>query len=359
MSVLELKLELKEVNLTYHKQAVVKDLSLSLEDGEIACLLGPSGCGKTTLLRAIAGFKSLHSGSIESSAQMLSSSTHTVAPEKRRIGMVFQDFALFPHLSVGDNICFGMRDQSAQTRKQRRRELLELIALPECENKYPHELSGGQQQRIALARAIAPRPRLLLLDEPFSSMDVELRNTLAKEIRRILKHENITAVMVTHDQHEAFSMADRIAVMNDGQLLQWDTAENLYHSPNNAFVAHFIGESNFLKGIVRGDKVETALGKHNYKKQLDQTPDTSLEGRRVKVLSRPEYILIDKDSKQTAELVSRDFRGGFSLYSLRLQSGEEVQALLPSQANYQLGNSVGIALSTDTVSIFVNDQKRL
>jgi len=351
-------LELKRVNLAYGKQIVVKDLSLSLGDGEIACLLGPSGCGKTTLLRAIAGFKSLHSGRIESSGQVLSSSTHTLAPEKRRIGMVFQDFALFPHLTAGANICFGIRNQSNRERRQRRNELLELIGLPECEDKYPHELSGGQQQRIALARAIAPKPRLLLLDEPFSSMDVELRSSLAREIRSILKHENITAVMVTHDQHEAFSMADQIAVISNGELLQWDNAENLYHSPETPFVAHFIGRSNFLKGIVCGSEVATVLGKLNYKIESGLVADASLQGQQVDVLIRPEYIQITHDAKQTAELISRDFQGGCYRYSLRLQSGEEVQALLPSQANYQLGDSIGITLSADKVSIFAQDQKR-
>ena len=348
-------LMLNDVSVAYDQHFVVSDVSLTLENGEIACLLGPSGCGKTTLLRAIAGFISLQGGTIESAGQTLSSSTQTLAPEKRRIGMVFQDFALFPHLNVADNICFGIRNQSKQQRHQRRQELLELIGLAGCENKYPHELSGGQQQRIALARAIAPKPRLLLLDEPFSSMDVELRGSLAKELRSILKHEKITAVMVTHDQHEAFSMADRIGVIRNGNLLQWDGAENLYHSPKNAFVARFVGRSNFLKGVISGGQVETALGKLYFKKQRGQLSESAQQGRKVSVLIRPEYIRINSDSRHTAELVSRDFRGGFYLCSLRLHSGEDVQALLPSQANYQLGDTVGIALSTDKVSIFSND----
>ncbi|MCL4167758.1 UNVERIFIED_CONTAM: hypothetical protein GTU68_023535, partial [Idotea baltica] len=228
----------------------LSDVSFSLGKGDIACLLGPSGCGKTTLLRAIAGFKSLHSGEITSAGQVLSSEKLTVPTERRNIGMVFQDFALFPHLTIGKNICFGIRQQKKVEKAKRLHELLDLIGLAGYESRYPHELSGGQQQRVALARAMAPRPRLLLLDEPFSSMDVELRGTLAKEIRSILKHESITTVMVTHDQHEAFSMADQIGVLNDGRLLQWADARTLYHYPNAAFVARFIGRSNFLEGTI-------------------------------------------------------------------------------------------------------------
>ncbi|MGB1310566.1 MAG: ABC transporter ATP-binding protein [Leucothrix sp.] len=346
-------LTLEKVGLAYQSQTVVDDVSLSLEDGEIACLLGPSGCGKTTLLRAIAGFKSLNSGTIESAGKILSSKTQVVPPEKRRIGMVFQDFALFPHLTVGDNICFGIRQQQRVEKRQRLQALLALIGLESSEHKYPHELSGGQQQRVALARAIAPKPHLLLLDEPFSSMDVELRDSLAKEVRGILKQEKVTAIMVTHDQHEAFSMADRIGVLNEGKLLQWGTAEQLYHAPNSDFIAHFVGFSDFLTGKVNGSQVETALGCFPYR-PVDNGLLADLEGQSVKVLIRPEYIQIAEDSRITAKLVSRAFRGGYYRYLLRLQGGEEIQALLPSLANYQLGDVVTIAVSIDRVSIFKN-----
>jgi iron(III) transport system ATP-binding protein len=346
-------LELQSVNLAFDKQLVVKDVSIKLNDGEIACLLGPSGCGKTTLLRAIAGFKALDEGTIDFAGSILSSTSKTIPPEKRRVGMVFQDFALFPHLNIAENICFGIRRQSKKQKSNRLSELLSLISLSGSERKYPHELSGGQQQRVALARAIAPRPHLLLLDEPFSSMDVELRSSLAKEIRSILKHEKITAVMVTHDQNEAFSMADRIGVMNKGKLLQWDTAENLYHAPNNLFVSRFVGSSNFLKGIVVTEgEVDTALGRFSYKNQFQSEPQTMSEGQQVEVLVRPEYIQKCDGSGSQATLVSREFRGGYYLYSLSLESGEKVQALLPSLANFQLGETVKITLAADKVSIF-------
>lgn len=348
-------LVLNNVSLSYGKQQVVKDVSLNLLSGEIACLLGPSGCGKTTLLRAIAGFKSVQAGTIDSADQVLSSVSHTVATEKRSMGMVFQDFALFPHLTVAKNICFGIRNESKAYRFERLQDLLALIGLAGSGDKYPHELSGGQQQRVALARAIAPKPHLLLLDEPFSSMDVELRASLAKEIRSILKHEKITAVMVTHDQNEAFSMADQIGVLNQGSLLQWGDAKALYHFPKDAFVAQFVGQSNFLSGVIKDGFVETALGALSYKKQLNRALSAMPNGESVKVLVRPEYIQVNQDLENKAELISREFRGGHYLYFMRLQSGEMVQALLPSQANYELGESLRIALLTDQVSIFRND----
>ena len=343
---------LDKVALAYQDKQVLNGISLTLKEGEIACLLGPSGCGKTTLLRAIAGFKSLQSGEIKSGDHLLSSSDYTVPTEERNIGMVFQDFALFPHLSIGQNICFGIRHQKKAEQKQRLQELLELVGLTGYAQRYPHELSGGQQQRIALARAMAPRPRLLLLDEPFSSMDVELRGTLAKEIRAILKHENITTVMVTHDQHEAFSMADQIGVLNDGELLQWDDARTLYHNPKTAFVARFVGRSNFLEGTISECGVNTAMGMLS----SEESSDFAV-GEKVKVLVRPEYVQLSVSSSIRAVLVSRQFRGGYYMYTLQLSSGEEVQVLLSSLAKHQLGESVGIVLSTDRLSLFPSGDK--
>lgn len=345
-------LVLDNVSLAYQTKQVLKSISLQLEDAEIACLLGPSGCGKTTLLRAIAGFKSLESGQIISGSLLLSDPNNTVPTESRNIGMVFQDFALFPHLNIGENICFGIRKQKSAQKQQRLQELLALVGLQGFAKRYPHELSGGQQQRVALARAMAPRPRLLLLDEPFSSMDVELRGSLAKEIRAILKHEGITTVMVTHDQNEAFSMADRIGVLNDGQLLQWDDARTLYHFPKTAFVARFVGRSNFLEGEVVEQGVKTALGILSCEAAADFSPHD-----KVKVLIRPEYVQLSASSAIRATLVSRQFRGGHSMYTLQLASGEAVQVLLSSLAKHELGESVGIVLSTDRLSLFLSDDK--
>lgn len=343
-------LTLDQVCVAYDNKRVLENISLQLDDGEIACLLGPSGCGKTTLLRAIAGFQALQCGEISSGSKVLSTSDFTSPTENRQIGMVFQDFALFPHLSIGDNICFGIRHQSKLDKQQRLAELLELIGLVGFDERYPHELSGGQQQRVALARAMASKPRLLLLDEPFSSMDLELRSSLAREIRDILKHEGITSVMVTHDQHEAFNMADRIGVLNDGKLLQWADAQTLYHRPETAFVAHFVGKSNFLQGEVIEKGVKTVLGISPLSEQ-----QVFKKGQQVSVLIRPEYLKLDESSSINAELISRQFRGGFCLYVLRLATGESVQVLVSSLMQHKLGDLVGLALSADHLSVFVSE----
>jgi iron(III) transport system ATP-binding protein len=240
------KLTLQNIHIRYDDSAVVHDVNLTVADGQIGCLLGPSGCGKTTLLRAIAGFEPITQGTITLNGQVISEPGKHLPPEKRNIGMVFQDYALFPHLNIADNITFGIRKQSGKAKSQRVTELLELVNLPGYAQRYPHELSGGQQQRIALARALAPRPRLLLLDEPFGSQDVELREMLAREVRDILKREGMTAILVTHDQHEAFAMADEIGVLQSGRLQQWDTGYNLYHKPVNQFVAGFIGQGTLI-----------------------------------------------------------------------------------------------------------------
>ena len=244
-------LRLEDVRLGYdtaHGQnVVVENLSLVLERGHIGCLLGSSGCGKTTVLRAVAGFEPLLAGSIRLDGDMLSSSSIQVPPEKRRVGMMFQDYALFPHLTVGENVAFGLRRVERKTRQQRVAEMLEMVGLPQASDDYPHELSGGQQQRVALARALAPAPELLLLDEPFSNLDVETREHLAFELRDILKNTGHTALLVTHNQAEAFAIADRIGVMTKGGgIVQWDTPYNLHHHPVNDFVADFVRREALL-----------------------------------------------------------------------------------------------------------------
>ncbi|OZI60936.1 ABC transporter ATP-binding protein [Bordetella genomosp. 11] len=237
-------LELDHLALAYDTPRgpirAVDDLSLTLPGGHIGCLLGPSGCGKTTVLRAIAGFEPPAGGRILLDGVVLSSTTRHVAPERRRVGMMFQDYALFPHLTVGRNVGFGLRRQPRAERERRVAEMLELVGLAQAVDRYPHELSGGQQQRVALARALAPSPDLLLLDEPFSNLDADARERLAFEVRDILKHTGHTAVLVTHDQAEAFAIADRIGVMTEGRVAQWDTPYNLRHHPATPFVADFI-----------------------------------------------------------------------------------------------------------------------
>lgn len=237
-------LEIDRLSLAYDTPAglkpVVQDLTLGLPTGHIGCLLGESGCGKTTVLRAIAGFEPVRAGRILLDGAIISSATEQVPPELRRVGMMFQDYALFPHLSVALNVAFGLRKLPRAERARRVEEMLELVGLAHAANSYPHEISGGQQQRVALARALAPSPDLLLLDEPFSNLDVDTRERLAFEVRDILKTTGHTAILVTHNQAEAFAIADRIGVMAKGSIAQWDTPYNLHHHPANDFVRDFI-----------------------------------------------------------------------------------------------------------------------
>ncbi|AIO33451.1 ABC transporter family protein [Burkholderia cenocepacia] len=219
---------------------MVDGLSLALPRGDIGCLLGASGCGKTTVLRAIAGFEPVRAGRIVLDGAAVATPTLDVPPERRRIGMMFQDYALFPHLSAADNVAFGLRRMPKPERRARVADMLELVGLAQSAGAYPHELSGGQQQRVALARALAPSPELLLLDEPFSNLDVDTRERLAFELREILKRTGHTAILVTHNQAEAFAIADRIGVMHEGRLAQWDTPHALHHRPASAFVADFV-----------------------------------------------------------------------------------------------------------------------
>ena len=331
-------LELKGISQAYGSQVVVKDLSLTLDRGEIGCLLGASGCGKTTVLRTIAGFEPLLEGEILLSGVNVSRPGFLEPPAKRKIGMVFQDYALFPHLSVFDNVAFGLRNMDKASQVRRVDEVLEMVGLHSEHARYPHEISGGQQQRVALARALAPKPQLLLMDEPFSNLDVTLRERLSMEVRDILKEYGTTALFVTHNQHEAFAVADRIGVMFRGEILQWDTGHNLYHKPASPQIADFVGEGTLIFGVVsEGDKIETELG------LLDGINPMSLPpGTKVKLLVRPEDIVHDDDSAIKAEVLRRSFRGANILYSLLLNNGEKVQALVPSHCDHLPGEQIGI-----------------
>ena len=337
-------LEVENLRHAYGDQEVVRGLGFSLARGAIGCLLGPSGCGKTTVLRCIAGFEPVREGEIRIAGRVVSGDGVMVAPEHRRIGMVFQDYALFPHLSVADNIAFGLHRASPQERGARVAELASLVALSAALDKYPHEISGGQQQRVALARALAPRPELLLLDEPFSNLDVDLRERLSLEVRDIIKASGATAVLVTHDQQEAFAMADEIGILQGGRIQQWDTPYNLYHRPANRFVADFVGQGVFLPAkALSGDQLQIELG--------------TLQGdshgmHELEVLLRPDDVVHDDAAPTQAEVVHKAFRGAEILYTLRLASGRKVLALVPSHHNHALGEKIGIRLDVDHVVAF-------
>ena len=349
------QLQLESVRIAYGATEVVRDLSLSLERGHIGCLLGPSGCGKTTILRAIAGFERLTAGRVAINGETVSTPQQHRAPEQRRVGMVFQDFALFPHLSVADNVSFGLRSGSRAERRARADEMLAVVGLSEHADKFPHQLSGGQQQRVALARALAPDPELLLLDEPFSSLDVELRTRLAVELRDILKARGITAILVTHDQQEAFAIADEIGVMKAGELLQWDSAYNLYHRPASRFVADFVGQGVFLPGTLRGDhEVELELGilRSEFPFECKDGCPHCAGNTRVDVLLRPDDVVHDDAAPLRAEVLGKSFRGAEFLYTLRLASGQRVLSLVPSHHNHAIGEFIGIRLDADHVVAF-------
>jgi iron(III) transport system ATP-binding protein len=337
-------LEIDDLRHAYGEQVVVRGVSFALERGAIGCLLGPSGCGKTTVLRCIAGFESVQHGAIRLDGQTVSAPGTLRPPEARRIGMVFQDYALFPHLTVADNIGFGLHRLAREARAQRIRELADLVHLAETLDKYPHEISGGQQQRVALARALAPRPELLLLDEPFSNLDVELRERLSLELREIIQASGATAVLVTHDQQEAFAIADMVGILHDGRIQQWDTAYNLYHRPANRFVADFIGQGVFLPARpLEGGRLEIELG---------TLQGASSNGKPVEVLLRPDDVVHDDAAPTQAEVVHKAFRGAEILYTLKLASGRKVLALVPSHHNHALGERIGIRLDVDHVVAF-------
>ena len=337
-------LEVQNLRHAYGDHPVVAELTFSVARGVIGCLLGPSGCGKTTVLRCIAGFEALQGGEIKLAGRIVSGVGVMLPPEKRRIGMVFQDYALFPHLSVAGNIAFGLHALPPAERRARSAGMAELVGLSGALDKYPHEISGGQQQRVALARALAPRPELLLLDEPFSNLDIDLRERLSLEVRDIIKASGATAVLVTHDQQEAFAMADEIGVLHDGHIQQWDSPYNLYHRPANRFVADFVGQGVFLPArALNGQQLEIELGVL----QGDAQGITDLE-----VLLRPDDVVHDDAAPTLAEVVHKAFRGAEILYTLKLGSGKKVLALVPSHHNHALGERIGIRLDVDHVVAF-------
>ena len=340
-------LEVHNVARHFGARAAVIDLSFTLERGSIGCLLGPSGCGKTTALRCIAGFEPIDQGSIRAQGRVLSEPNSAMPPEKRQIGMVFQDYALFPHLTVEQNVAFGLHRLSFTDRRRRAMDLLSLVGLADRRSHFPYQLSGGEQQRVALARALAPEPDIVLLDEPFSSLDVELRERLGVEVRSVLEHLGATALLVTHDQQEAFAVADVIGVMRDGRLEQWDTAYELYHRPSTRFVADFIGQGVFLRGEVsEANTVQTEVGR------VRMNGAHWRMGQEVDLLLRPDDVIHDDASELKAEICARAFRGAEFLYTLKLPSGATILSLVPSHHDHAVGERIGIRIEPDHVVAF-------
>ncbi|MBD1586800.1 ABC transporter ATP-binding protein [Pseudomonas typographi] len=337
-------LTLRGLACSYAGQPVVNGLSLALQPGEIGCLLGASGCGKTTTLRAIAGFETPTAGEITLAGECLAKPGYSLPAERRKVGMVFQDYALFPHLSVARNIAFGLRGHRSPSAVVS--DWLERVNLQGLGERRPDELSGGQQQRVALARALAPEPRLLLLDEPFSNLDVELRRRLSLEVREVLKARGISALLVTHDQDEAFAVSDRVGVMRRGVLEQWATPHELYHCPATRYVATFVGQGYFLPGRVGQGELHTELGTFALPASMAHLP-----GETAQLLLRPEHLQAEPGGLPCT-VRQRSFMGGHTAYRVITPQGTALEALVPSQVDAAVGTTLRLSRMAAPATVF-------
>jgi iron(III) transport system ATP-binding protein len=333
-------LRVEDLHKSFHngERAAVSGLSLEVRAGERLVLLGPSGCGKTTLLRLIAGLEAPDAGAIWLNDECVAGPGAWLPPEKRRLGMVFQEYALFPHLRVYDNVAYGLRGLAPAERRARAAELIALVGLSGHERAFPHELSGGQQQRVALARALAPEPLIVLFDEPFSNLDADLRAQMRQEVRQILNARGATAIFVTHDQQEALALGDRVAVMRAGRIEQVDTPEGIFARPTSRFVATFLSRVDFLPARAVAGGLETELG------VLAQAVDLPA-GRRVELLVRADDVRFEPVAGGAARVVACHFQGETTLYRLRLPSGRELSALRSHWPRIPAGTPVDVELA--------------
>lgn len=344
---------LTEVSKQYPSatEPAVRDVEISISAGEIVALLGPSGCGKTTTLRIIAGFERPDTGAVAIAGQLVADANGTfVPPERRGVGMVFQDYALFPHLTVADNISFGLGRMPAGERRERVAELLALTGLGAVAQRYPHQLSGGQQQRVAIARALAPRPHVLLLDEPFSNLDTEMRLQMRAEVRQLLKATQTTAILVTHDQQEAMTVADRVAVMLAGRIEQIDKPDIVYHYPATRAVARFVGQGTFVPARVAGNIAESDLGAFGF--EAPTGPE------RVELLVRPRDVSLEPDADGVAVIQSRVFNGAEFTYLVQLPCGVQLLSNQPSHVVIEEGARVSVRCNRRQLAAYAPDADR-
>ncbi len=345
-------LSLRDISHRFDHQPALRNLSLDVRAGEVLCLVGPSGCGKSTLLRLIAGLERVQQGSITIDEQVIASASRHLLPEARDIGLVFQDFALFPHLNLHDNVAFGLSRLPRAERHAQALAMLERVGLAERAQDFPHQLSGGQQQRVALARALAPRPRLLLLDEPFSNLDVRLRHRMRLDTLHLLKTSGIASILVTHDPDDAMFMADRIALLRRGELVQFGTPDELYHHPNSPFAAEFFGDINKFSGKVQRGQVSTPFG--------PVAAAELEEGCQARIMIRPEAIKLNhqgSDARVEARVEESHMLGANALLSLEL--GEDLpplQALIASDQLPAVGSQVGLTLDWRGVFVFADTE---
>ena len=340
-------LSFQHVSHRYADVRALSDLSLNVADGEIVCLVGPSGCGKTTALRLAAGLEKLQAGEIAVGGRVVAGPAIDVPPEKRCVGLVFQDFALFPHMTVASNVAFGLRSQGDGERRRIVDDLLDRVGLAGYRDKFPHMLSGGEQQRVALARALAPQPRVILLDEPFSGLDVRLREEVREHTLRILRDAGATALVVTHDAEEAMYMGDRIAVLQRGRLVQVGLPGEVYRHPQSAFVAKFLGDVNWLHGIVHNEVAQSSIG--------PVAANGIGDGERVDVLIRPEGLHLCREPGavgRKAHVVSHHLLGHSSLVVLKLDEGGEVRARISGDRPPNPGDDVRVRIEEAAVFVF-------
>ncbi|GAD78488.1 ABC transporter ATP-binding protein [Vibrio ezurae] len=337
-------LAIKDLTCKYDNQVVLESLSLTVKQGEIVCLLGASGCGKTTLLKAISGLLPLTKGFIELNGTVIDDGEHWVAPEQRNIGMIFQDYALFPHLTVAQNISFGIKELSQQVQKERIEEMLTMVHLQNLGDRYPHQLSGGQQQRVAIARSLAYKPDLLLLDEPFSNIDTQVRHKLIAQIRSIFKQAGVTAIFVTHSREEAFAFADKMAVMNQGVIEQFGSASELYHNPSSRFVADFLGGGSYLEGAkIEQGQYQTALGVVSASCKQPQMTDSAM------ILFRPQHLQLTANSAGETVVLEQQFMGDHFRYVVDVQGHK---LLSSSIEQLDVGSRVDVQLTSTQLLAF-------
>ena len=342
-----MKLEIEDVSLSIEGNLILDNLSLNIDEHEIISLIGPSASGKSSLLRIIAGFENISSGKVKLNGLIVDDRSTIVQPQNRNVGIIFQDLALFPHLSCKDNIIFGITNYSEDHKRQRLDRLCNLLDITSIKDKFPHEISGGQQQRIAIARALAPGPEILLLDEPFSALDEELKETLIHDVKNLLKEEKITTIVITHNIKEAFQLSDKIAFLDNKKIIQFDTAYNLYHKPYTKEIANFCGIGSFIKGtVIDSNHVSTILG--------DLFGDTSKYkvGSNVSVMIRPDDIIHDDNSSQSAKVLEKIFFGSDFLYKLELSEGEKIFCYTPSHHNHAINEVIGIKPVIDHLILF-------